>query len=126
MKTFKRHEPFRYTFSKPIDALFEITKIDDRTVSTSTGEAQIMDLSPQGLKLNSTLEIPETEHKSIQLTISFKLNDKKLKVNGMIVWIKSKGTSFDYGINLENNETLEKEIIKQLKVYSRKKHQLEH
>src|SRR5690625_971394 len=109
MRRYKRKETFRYTFEEPIAALFEIIGIDDHTVSSSKGKAKILNISPHGIKLNSPLNIPETDHKSIQLTISFELNNKQLNVNGEIVWKKPKGISVDYGIDLIIDESTQQE-----------------
>lgn len=116
----QRNEAFRYTFDEPIDALFEITKIDDDIVSTSEGKAKIFDISPTGIKLNTHLKIPKTDHKSIELSISFKINDKEIDVTGVIVWMQINHSSVDYGIDLNIDESTKQQIIDQLKIYSKK------
>jgi len=122
---YNRHEAFRYEFEKPLTALFQIVEIDDESVSSSKGEAEIINISPKGIKLNSKLNIPKTDDKSIYLAISFELNDKPLNVEGVIVWKKTKGKSVDYGIDLHMDESAEKELIDQLKMYSKRAHHLE-
>jgi len=124
MRKYNRKESFRYTFEEPLAALFEISKVDGHKVSTSEGEAKIINISPHGIKLNSHLKIPETDHQSIELSISFELNDKQINVSGDIVWMKNKGISVDYGIDLIADDSTEKEIIEQLKIYSKEIHHL--
>lgn len=123
-----KRKSFRYTFAKPITALFQIVAIDDEIVSTSKGKAKIINISTRGVKFNSHLNIHKTEHKTIQLAISFKLNEQLINVDGNIVWKNNKGTSVDYGIAFiieESDDPIEEIIIEQLKIYSRNNHQLE-
>lgn len=115
---YQREEPFRFTFDKPIAALFQIKGIDGHPVDASDGEANIIDISTEGIKLNSKLDIPDS--KSIQLSISFELNSKELNVEGFIVWKKNKGVSNDYGLELETEDSDQKELVKQLKIYAKK------
>lgn len=120
MRRYKRKETFRYTFEEPIIAYFRISKINDHTVSSSKGEGKIINISPHGLKLNTHLEI----HESIELTISFKLNNKLFNIKGVIIWTKKKVMSIDHGINLIIDYSTKQELIKQLKIHSRKAHHL--
>src|SRR5690625_4269969 len=110
---YKRKEAFRYEFDKPLTALFEITDIDEKSVSTSQGEAEIIDLSPTGIKLQSKLNIPDIDLKSIRLSLTFELNDQQFIVNGLIVWKKDKGISVHYGIDLDIDKSTKQELIDQ-------------
>ncbi len=115
-----RKEPFRYTFEKPIDCLFEITEVSDHEVSSSKGEAQIVNLSPHGMKMISHLAIPRADDKSVHVSVSFTLIDKTITAEGTIVWINRRHNNYEYGIDLIENEEVEKEIIEQLKLYAKK------
>src|SRR5690625_463189 len=121
MRISKRKEPFRFIFTEPIAATFEIIQIGDRQVSSSRSDAIVKDLSPQGMKLNTSLKMPQAHFYSVQLSIEFTLNSKPLTAQGMIVWMKNLGKTYDYGISLFEHKERERDIIEQLKQYSRKK-----
>lgn len=117
---YKRKSFFRYTFEDPLPALFQINKIDGILVRTSEGEAKIIDISPEGARLMSELNIPETDNKSIELFISFELHGKELNFNGVIVWHKEKVTTNEYGIEFRTDEDEKAILVEQLKVHSKK------
>lgn len=119
---YKREELFRYTFEKPIPALFQIQKIDEDSVTTSKGEARIIDISPEGIKLSSKLNIPHIDDKSIQLSISFDLNGENIHFEGAIVWKKEVADANEYGIDLVIEDTAKRNLIEQLKIHSKKAH----
>lgn len=125
MSRFQRKESFRYEFKEPIPAMFKIVQIDEHKVSSSTGEAKIIDLSPSGMRLNSHLKIYKVDDKTIELFISFQLNDEPIDVKGEILWKKNKGMSMDYGITLITDESMERELIFQLKQYARRLHEID-
>ncbi|MGM8365854.1 PilZ domain-containing protein [Virgibacillus sp. W0181] len=117
---YKRNELFRYTFEEPISARFQIGEIDGRKTTTSEGEATIINISQEGLKLNTKLNIPETERRAILLLISFKLNEEEFHVQGRIVWKKEhydKVDYVDYGIDLIMDDDKKEKLVKQLKLY---------
>lgn len=116
---YKRESFFRYAFEEPLNALFQINSIDGTPVETAEGEAKIIDISPEGAKLTSILHIPETDHKSIELSISFELEGKELNFNGVIVWMKDKGADNDFGIKFSAEESTKNELVEILKLYSK-------
>ncbi|RUL52256.1 MULTISPECIES: PilZ domain-containing protein [Lysinibacillus] len=117
---YRRDEAFRFAFGEPIDALFQITKLDDKPVTTAQGKAQILDISPEGLRICSELNIPDVTSKTITLMISFTINDVSFDIEGIIVWKKMLATLPSYGIKLQLDHTLKTNIINQLKIYSKK------
>lgn len=112
-----RKEPFRYTFSDPVPCLFQIV-ILGKPVS-SKGKAYIIDISLEGMKLNSELNLPLGSKGRIHLLISFKLNDQEMTYYGAIVWQSYKGTSYNYGVKLWVYDNDKERLIKHLKTYSR-------
>lgn len=118
----KRKSTFRYTFDDSVPALFQITKINQDTVNTSPGKAEIIDISTVGVKLTSHLEIPEINHNSIELTISFTLNNIELNFNGKIVRHKKRVSTNEYGVEFFKDEQAQELLIKQLKAISKEKH----
>ena len=118
---YKRETAFRYTFKEPLPAFFKIVMIDQRLVETAEGFAKIIDISPRGLKLNSELNIPNIEGKRIKLCIRFTINQEDFQFVGNIMWKKHAWRTTDYGIELLVDDSAELEIIKQLKIFSKKK-----
>ncbi|WP_106496113.1 PilZ domain-containing protein [Lentibacillus sp. Marseille-P4043] len=116
---YKREEPFRYTFDEPISALFQIKEIDGHSVETSEGEAKIIDISPEGVKLNSELNLPDTIDKSIHLSISFALNGNPFDFIGIIVWKKKVGTATNYGIDFLTDDSAKQALVEQIKLYAK-------
>ncbi|MCQ6277173.1 PilZ domain-containing protein [Bacillus sp. V3B] len=116
---YKRNSPFRYTFEEPIPAYFKIVKINEESVHSSKGLAKIMNISPSGVKLNSALNIPETDHKSIKLSLRFNVNEEEFTFIGEIVWKKEMAITNDYGIKLLVEEDEEQVLIEQLKLHSK-------
>lgn len=112
----QREESFRYTFREPKIASFQIIRIDDLTVETSSGDGKIIDISPEGIKLYSELSIPETDHKAIHLSIYFELNGEALNYTGVIAWKHA----LHYGIDLFTDESDKSYLTKQLKIHARK------
>ncbi|MDI7740492.1 PilZ domain-containing protein [Lysinibacillus fusiformis] len=115
---FKRDEGFRYTFSQPIPAIFTFHQINDREVKSSPGMADIIDISPEGMRISSKLLIPDIGA-DVVLTLKFKLNGEELTFDGKIVWYKEMGKLTEYGINLIVDDSEKDIIIKELKVFSK-------
>ncbi|MFB6465705.1 PilZ domain-containing protein [Cytobacillus sp. Hz8] len=89
--------------------------MEDSKIAT----ANILDLSPNGLKFSSNLDLP-IDQKKLLLEISFILNDKIIHILGTPIWKKGIVHSFIYGIKgIEDQET-KKEIVEELKEFSRK------
>lgn len=116
---YRRDEPFRFAFGNPIEGTFKILKIDDMSGNSKEGPALILDLSPNGIRLTSSLDLP-IDKKKIIMEVLFILNEKTISIIGQPKWKKQVGvSSFNYGlVGLENEET-KKEIINELKEYSR-------
>lgn len=117
---FRRDESFRFTFGTPIEGVFKITRIDGAKGSSKEGQAFIMDLSPNGMKFSSPLDIPIDE-KQFLFEVSFILNDKTVMMLVQPKWKKRLSpTSFAYGLVGFDNEETRKEIIEELKEYTKK------
>ncbi|MED4016614.1 hypothetical protein [Sutcliffiella cohnii] len=56
---FKRNEVFRYEFGVPLPLSFIIQKINGTEVRSSSGHAQLLDISPGGMKIESDLVLPK-------------------------------------------------------------------
>ena len=116
---FKRHESFRYTFGQPIPALFKIISINGREVNSAPGKAAIVDISPEGIRMTSELNIPDIKSNHPILSISFSINEQSFNLNGSIMWEKEWKNTTEYGINLLVEESVKNDIVGELKIYSK-------
>lgn len=117
---YNRKSPLRYVFGVPVEAYFKIIKVDDRDVTSSEGKAEIINISQDGMKIISDLNIPDVTSKKISLSIRFVLNDSELLYNGEIVWKKEKVKKTEYGIHMKLNEDEREQLIEQLKIFTKK------
>lgn len=101
---FRRNEPFRYEFTTPI--ICSIQALQDK------GNGEILDLSPNGMKITSSFE-PTIS--TVQIT--FCLNQNIIKVTGNIRWKKALYESYIYGVQLENDSSTIKFITNELKLF---------
>ncbi|MGR9048683.1 PilZ domain-containing protein [Halobacillus faecis] len=114
---YKRKDYFRYDFKEPLQAYFRIHRVGIKEVNTSKGEARIINISPQGMKLNTNLDLPHQDGHEIKLSISFNLNDHPFLLPGSIVW-KKKVAGFNYGIYMDLDESESKRLVEELKKYA--------
>lgn len=120
---FRREEPFRFTFGDPIKGTFRILQIDGISGHTKEAPVLILDLSPNGVKFSTHINLP-IEKKRFLVELTFVLNEKQITMLAEPKWKKlGAHTSLTYGlVGLDNIET-KKEIIDELKEYSRRTHQ---
>lgn len=118
---YRRDESFRFTFDHPIEGTFKILRINGVAGISKEGPASIIDLSPNGVRFSSPLNLPISE-KSLLFEVCFVINEKPLSILAEPRWKKRVSpTSFTYGlVDIDSDET-KKEIIEELKVYSRNK-----
>ncbi|MDQ0155823.1 hypothetical protein [Robertmurraya andreesenii] len=117
---YRRDEAFRFIFGQPIKATFKIVKVDGRDGSANEASALILDLSPNGIKFSSELDLPIYE-KQLILEIYFSLNEKMISMLAEPKWKKRMSpSSFTYGLVGLDNEETKKEVIEELKEYVRK------
>ncbi|WP_169864787.1 PilZ domain-containing protein [Sutcliffiella halmapala] len=113
---YKRNEPFRYEFGVPVDMNFFISRIDGKSASSSEGEGKMLDISPSGLRMQSSLNIPS--NKDIELTLQITIGNQELSLIGKIVWQKKVYPSYQYGVELIS-EAFEEQIISALKEFQK-------
>jgi hypothetical protein len=116
MHYYKRQESFRYTFYPPIKGTFQIVKKDGQPLDMKPGAAEIIDLSPNGLRLSSDLHIPIRGAK-LEVIVTFTLNETPLSLYGSFVWKKPISTSFHYGVECTNSFDTQEMIIREIKQY---------
>jgi hypothetical protein len=113
---FKRQEGFRYTFDSPIKGTFQLTKQNNQPIDVKPGFAEILDLSPNGLRISSSLDIPLKETKWEVMTI-FALNETPISLKGSFIWKKTSGPDYHYGIVCENSMETKNMVIREMKEY---------
>lgn len=118
---FRRHEGFRYTFNSTLPCEFKIIKIGDTPISTDFVSAQILDLSPNGMKIISPLNVYKANQK-VEIEINFSFENHFFQIQGHVMWQHKvfQNGQYCYGIHIiqKNNETSEK-IINLLKVHAK-------
>ncbi|RDY71642.1 PilZ domain-containing protein [Halobacillus trueperi] len=114
---YKRKDYFRYEFKEPLHAFFRIHRVGRKEVNTSKGEARIINISPNGMKLNANLDLPYSDGHEVKLSISFHLNKRPFHLPGTVVW-KKKIAGYNYGIYMDLDETERKGLVEALKVYA--------
>ncbi|WP_019153003.1 hypothetical protein [Robertmurraya massiliosenegalensis] len=119
---YRRDESFRFTFGNPIEATFKILKVNQISGGSKEGRALLMDLSPNGLRISSPLDLPINE-KNLLLEISFVLNKQIISIIAEPKWKKrTSAQSFSYRlVGLDDEETM-KIIVSELKAFSKKNH----
>lgn len=111
---FKRQEGFRYAFNPPIKGTFQLVKQNDQLLTIKPGAADILDLSPNGLRFSTELDIPVNEAEW-EAVMTFTLNEAPISLTGTIVWKKHAAAGFHYGIECENNNEIQEMIIRSIK-----------
>ena len=116
---FKREESFRFQFQKPLQGSIKVIKENGAAVDKESSPIDIMDISPNGIKYNSPLNLPILEKKYL-LEITFELEHRFLHILGEPVWKKINGSQFTYGFSGIENKSTKHEIIEALKDYSKR------
>lgn len=119
---YRRNEAFRFSFGNPIEASLKILRNKNDTRTTGGGQVMILDLSANGMKIMSPLDFP-IEDQTFLMEISFILNKKNIVMIAQPKWKRLvTQSSFYYGLVGIDNEETRKEIIEELKEYSRRIH----
>jgi hypothetical protein len=115
---YKRNETFRYEFGKPLTGHFKILRINGQPVESKLGKADIFDLSPEGLKVETELDLHE--NKAVDIEVAFTIMTEQ-KLTGEVVWQKrAYNGKYQYGIHLYNDAESKDKLINELKEYSKK------
>lgn len=115
---YKRQEAFRFQFKQPIHGSFKIISINGVQGDTQSAIAYIVDISPNGIKFRSPINLP-IEQNDFLLEISFLLADRLIRVIGKPKWKRIEDEICVYGFTgLDDKETKE-EIINALKIHTK-------
>ncbi|SHF86883.1 PilZ domain-containing protein [Ornithinibacillus halophilus] len=116
---YKRNEAFRFEFGEPVPVIFSIRAINGKEVESSDGEAEMLDLSLNGMKIATSLEIP-VDRNQVQVTTAFKIVNREYKINGELVWIDKVFDKYHYGVHFNLNESTQENLLDDLKVIGKK------
>lgn len=116
---YKRNEPFRFQFQRPIPCVFKILKTNNQTYISKAGSAEILDLSTHGLRFKTHFNLP-VEEQNYYLEVSFVINRKEVRIIGKPVWKKNDGKHYSYGVHFTDDEGTQQEIIQELKEFTKR------
>lgn len=116
---YKRDEPFRFQFQRPISCIFKILKNNQQSFISKAGSAEIMDISPHGLRFQTLFDLPVGELNYF-LEISFVINRNEIRIIGKPVWKKTDGKNYTYGVHVMEDEVTQQVIIQELKEFAKK------
>lgn len=114
----RRNEPFRYDFIPAVPCLIQLCEIDSSKLESKQGQAELLDLSPKGCKLDTPLNFRTNQH-SCKLILSFELT-QPMTIRGSILWQEQKAHSLHYGIQFDEEEQIQQIITDELKKYAKK------
>jgi len=117
-----RNEPLRYEFVEPLDCQFKIIEINNEKVNSNTANAKLIDLSQNGMKIETELEIP-IDNIRVFLEVSFIIIKEKYEIQCMMIWSKSLGNRYQYGLKFDHQEEFVEHLMMDMKFYA-KQHSL--
>lgn len=115
-KRFKREEPLRYEFAKPIDTTFVISQLRGEPYQSKPAKGVLVNISPGGLRLLTELDLPKGP--DVMLTFTIHLAGYDIVPEGEVVWKEKRGNNLMYGVNFNYNPEIEKTIYQALKAYA--------
>ena len=117
---YKREESFRYSFKQPLEVDFKLLiERNGGLIGTKNSKASVLDLSPNGLRLMTSLDLP-VEHINYLLEVELELNDRLVVLIGKPVWKRKQFNNFLYGIEAVEDKKTKEVIIQELKQYVKK------
>ncbi|WP_449621428.1 PilZ domain-containing protein [Robertmurraya sp. Marseille-Q9965] len=116
---YRRDEPFRFTFGTPIEGTFKILRVNKKASTSKEGTASIVDVSPNGIRFFSPLDLPINE-KDFLIEINFQLNKKDISIIAQPKWKnRISPYTFSYGLEGLDDDETKKLIIEELKEFAR-------
>lgn len=116
---YRRNEGFRYAFGDEIKVKGTV-KSEIGALHGQPWEGTILDISPQGMKVQTDLHLTSTERQQVQLELNFCLNKDTIKGYSEIRWARNLGNQHQYGLYLHNQPAVEGLIVEELKARRRK------
>ena len=121
---FKRSEGFRYKFEEPLQTTFTIME-NGKAVECETAIGGILDISPRGIKMFTTVDLHAGRVICPQLEIRFILDTQPIVAYGEVMWGRPYMKGKQYGIFFNNQPRLEELIVDELKIRRKKEIQAE-
>ena len=112
----RRQEGFRYAFNPPIEGTFQLVKRNDQPLNMKPGAAKIIDLSPNGIRLSTGLDIP-AKGMGWEILTTFTLNEVPISLYGTFAWKKKSDDGFYYGIECKNRPETQEMVVREMKKY---------
>ncbi|WP_099157908.1 PilZ domain-containing protein [Virgibacillus ndiopensis] len=112
---FKRNEPLRYSFDEPINGA--LTKLNEH--DTVTISVLLLDVSNQGAKIKCKNNIVLS--KEMEVKLAFTLNSVPFHALGKVSWTKSYRNHLEIGLQLDTNQSYQKNMIATLKELAKAK-----
>lgn len=116
---YKRKEMFRMVFSNPLEAKSIIVEMNGVNDVQSEESVFLNDISLHGARFECMHDYP-CDSAKIRIMLSFVLIDKQLNLIGDVVWKKPSGKAFAYGVHFDVDETIEKELLWELKQFAKR------
>ncbi|GGA26219.1 PilZ domain-containing protein [Paenibacillus physcomitrellae] len=114
----RRNEPFRYEFNEFLKGRFEIINIDGQEIESHTGPVDVIDLSYNGAKLVTNLNLMN-ENRDIVIMLHFKISKEDFSIPGSIVYKEAKASGeFLYGVHLNTSKEIKNRLTQELKDYA--------
>jgi len=113
---FKRQEGFRFKFDEPVKMTFAIYE-DGRVNQAQTAMADLLDISPRGLKMFTEVDLGVNPP---PLDLRFVLDTIEVQAYGEIIWSRPFGKGKQYGVNFNDQESVEDLIVEELKLRRRR------
>ena len=116
---FKRSEGFRFKFDEPLETTFTIVE-NGKTIAGETAIGGILDISPRGIKMFSSVDLNAGKAICPQLEIRFVIDSQTIVAYGEVMWSRPYRKGKQYGIFFNNQEALEDLIVEELKLRRKK------
>ena len=121
---FKRSEGFRYKFEEPLHTTFTIVE-NGKAIEGEAAIGGILDISPRGIKMFSTVDLNAGKAICPQLEIRFVIDTLTIVAYGEVMWSRPYMKGKQYGVFFNNQEPLEDLIVEELKLRRKKEIQEE-
>ena len=116
---FKRTEGFRYKFEEPLQTTFTIVE-NGKAVEDEAAIGGILDISPKGIKMFSSVDLSAGKMICPQLEIRFIIDSLTIVAYGEVIWSRPYQKGRQYGIFFNNQQPLENLIVEELKIRRKK------
>ncbi|MGE7999145.1 PilZ domain-containing protein [Lysinibacillus sp. NPDC093190] len=88
-----------------------------RVNQAQTAMADLLDISPRGLKMFTEVDLGVNPR---PLDLRFILDTREVRAYGEVIWSRPFGNGKQYGVNFNNQESVEDLIVEELKLRRRK------